>query len=304
MRHLSRRRFLTISAASAVFPTMSSAISARWQGSALGATATMRIDGLGADDAAPVFAAVESELARLEEVFSLYRPNSEISRLNRDGRIDYPSADLLDVLSLSASLYAATDGAFDPTVQPLWLALARGDGPAKIRHARRQVGFERLKFDAESVFFSEPRETGPFAVTLNGIAQGAISDRIAALLRRQGLTNVLIDMGEITALGHRPDGAPWRVGVTDENGALLRNVSLSDRAIATSSSHGTMINASLGHIVDPRNPRPAAPRTVSVSARQAAVADGLSTALCLVPTQVAHRFVGRFPEAHLEVLHN
>lgn len=297
MNRYSRRRFLTIAAAATAIPSMSTAVTARWRGIALGAAASMRIEGLDQAGAPHLFAEVETELARLENIFSLYRPTSEISRLNRDGYLDLPSADLLDVLSLSRSIHVATDGAFDPTVQPLWQALAQGAGQAELRRAKAHVSFGHVKFDPERVAFSRPGG----AITLNGIAQGAITDRIAALLRARGLKNVLIDMGEIAAIGPRQDGAAWRTGIADHTGKVLHEIRLADRAVATSSAQGTMITGTHGHIVNPKTAAPGTPLTVSVSASGAAVADGLSTALCLIPEEDSQRLVSRFPGAHLEL---
>ncbi|WP_241484112.1 FAD:protein FMN transferase [Ruegeria sp. ANG-R] len=82
MTLLSRRRFLTISAACAAVPARVAHAAAHWSGIALGAPASLRLEGLSDTEAAPIFAAVEAELNRLEDIFSLYRPDSEISRLN------------------------------------------------------------------------------------------------------------------------------------------------------------------------------------------------------------------------------
>lgn len=307
MTILARRRFLSIAAvgaglaAAGALPALAkSTPQATWRGVALGAPVSMRLDGLSAAQAAPVIAAVEAELDRLEGIFSLYRLDSEISRLNRDRRLARPSAELLEVLSLSAALHEASGGAFDPTVQPLWRAMAEGAGAQEVARARGLIGFAALRFDADAVRFEGG---GARAITLNGIAQGAITDRIAGLLRARGLGNVLIDMGEIAAIGARGDGAPWRVGVAAPGGEVVQRVTLSDRAVATSASNAMMLDkaAGQGHILSPIG-APVAPRLVSVSADQAALADGLSTALCLLPEADAAPTVARFDAARLELL--
>ncbi len=297
---LTRRRFLAISAAAvAASPASARAGAAqvrRWRGVALGASVSMILTGLSRAGADEVFRAVEAELARQERIFSLFLADSEISRLNRGGRLERPSADLREVLGLSGRLYAATGGAFDPTIQPLWRAVAEG---RDARAAAGAVGWPHVALDGDAVHLTRPG----MALTLNGIAQGHVTDRIAALLRARGLTDLLIDMGEIAALGARPDGAPWQVGVAGTDGQVLRQIALRDRAVATSAVRGTLIGSSRPHILDPRNPdRPAANGLVSVSADRAAVADGLSTALCLVPRPAAGEVLRRFPGARLEWL--
>ena len=295
MTPFSRRRFLTIAAACAALPAGAALATARWTGRALGAGVSMQLAGLTEEDAAPIFADVAQELDRLETIFSLYRTDSEITRLNRDGVLTAPSPEMLQVLSLSDTLHHATGGVFDPTVQPLWLALADGQG---VEAARTQVGWKRLRFDSAEVRF----ETPGMALTLNGIAQGAVTDRIAALLRARGLRDVLIDIGEIAALGRRADGAAWSVGIADPEGQVLRRMTLTDRALATSAPLGTVLDfeTGQGHILNPAGGAPAR-ALVSVSAPDAALADGLSTALCLLPPLRGADVLAQFPQAQLEV---
>ena len=121
MTRLNRRRFLTIAAASAAGPAgmaLAATETATWSGIALGAPAQMKIAGMSASEAAPIFAAVEAELSRLEGIFSLYR-DSALTTLNRDGVLSAPAPELLDVLSLSDSITQASRGDFDPPRQPL-----------------------------------------------------------------------------------------------------------------------------------------------------------------------------------------
>lgn len=294
---LNRRRFLTISAAFGLFAGPASAGEViRWQGRALGARTSMILTGLDAAQAQPIFRAVEQELARLENIFSLYLEGSEITRLNATGDLTAPSPELLDVLSLSSALNAASDGAFDPTVQPVWQALALGQD---LDRAQAVVGWGNVRFDTRRVTFTRP----DMGLTLNGIAQGYITDKIAALLRGRGLNNVLIDMGEIAAIGTRPDGRDWQAKISRPDGVIVHHVALRDRALATSAPNGTVLPAqgNPGHIIDPSNVSAIPKQTlVSVSAPQAAVADGLSTACCLLGRDKARSVIAKFTGAELE----
>jgi len=305
---LTRRRFLTISAAAACLPTAHAhAAEFTWRGVALGAAASVKL--LGPDGAAlhELARQIESEIARLEAIFSLYRRDSDISRLNRTGRLDAPPAEMLELLSLAGAINHHTAGAFDPTIQTLWRVHAsaaaqdRAPTPEALDDARRRTGWRHVRFGPTAVRFARPG----MAMTFNGIAQGFVADRIADLLRARGFANVLIDMGEINAVGRRADGTPWRVGIAAPDGLVLAEVALSDRALATSAPFGTLLDPSrqTGHIIDPRTGLPAGKWALaSVSDSQAVIADALSTAFCMLRRKDIDRALTRFPGARLETL--
>ncbi len=302
---LTRRRFLTIfatSMASAGFPVQASERTS-WKGRAMGAEASMQLVGpIAEPEARSIFRAVEQELARLERIFSLYQPGSQIVQLNKTGILKAPSPDILEVLSLCDALNTATNGAFDPTIQSLWLAHAEAATHGRALSsdekavAHDNVGWDHLSFDAGEVRL----DRDGCGITLNGIAQGYVTDQIAALLRQRGLTDILIDMGEIAAVGQKR----WKVGIATPTGDIADHIILRDRAIATSAPMGTILVPAqrLGHILDPRQLSEPGYHLVSVSARSAALADGLSTAFCLMQRAEIETCLTQFAETRLETL--
>ncbi|GAB1480091.1 FAD:protein FMN transferase [Paracoccaceae bacterium] len=288
---MNRRRFLALSAAVLAAPAHT-ATRHDWSGVALGAEARLTLSGATDTQARHIFARVMAELAQVEAQFSLYR-DSALTRLNRDGRLARPGRQILDLFALAGDMQKATGGAFDPSIQPLWLATATaGDLTA----ARAVVGWGRVRVSPEEI-----RLDPGMALTFNGIAQGHAADRIASLMRSEGLGHVLIDMGEVQALGHRPDGRPWQVRIAGPDGTALTDLDLRDRALATSSPMGTRIGAGQPHILHPKGQSPLW-QTVSVSAPSAAVADALSTAACLLDRAAIDRALRAFPGARLEHL--
>lgn len=284
---MNRRRFLTLTAAALAPLPGHAATLATWEGTGLGTTLSLHLAGAAPHQARQAFARVQAEIARIETLASLHR-DSALTRLNRDGHLAWPSPDLLDLLTLSGQVHAATEGAFDPTVQPLWRALAEGTGTAK---ARKAIGWDRIRLSPEEIRL-DPGQS----LTLNGVAQGWAADRIAALLHAQGFTDALVDMGEIAALGENG----WPAVITDPGGKPLAETRLTNRALATSSPRGTLVNGQ-PHILGPEG-QPPLWQTVSVSAPRAAVADALSTAFCLMDRAAIDRALTTFPEARLEVL--
>jgi FAD:protein FMN transferase len=213
----------------------------------------------------------------------------------RAGSLDLPPFELVEVLSLAAEVSRASDGVFDVTVQPLWQRLAghfAADGaePAgpDLTEAARLVDWRGVAVGPQRIALARPG----MAVTLNGIAQGYITDQVADLLRREGMGSVLIDLGETKAVGLHPEARPWRVGLADpaDPARVGRRVELTDAALATSGGYGTVFDAGgrHNHLIDPRSRRSApARRSVSVVAPAAAIADAASTALALMPEQEA-----------------
>lgn len=140
------------------------------------------------------------------------------------------------------------------------------------------------------------------AITLNGIAQGTITDRVVDLLRQEGIDRSLVDMGEIRAIGPRPRGGLWVVGLEDpaKPGVAARAIALDNRAVSTSGGYGTPLDPAgrFNHIFDPASGGTGwRYGTVSVIADTATTADALSTAFSLLPLDSTAPIVQRFAAA-------
>ena len=275
-----------------------------WRGRALGADASLLIGLPDAERARRLIALARAEIDRLEEIFSLYRPDSALSRLNAQGELRDPPWELVALLHQARQWREFSGGAFDVTIQPLWRLFRahfsqRGADPlgppeAAVAAARGLVDYRALDVSAERIAFARPG----MAVTLNGIAQGEITDRVADLLAAEGLEHALIDLGEFRALSSHPAGRSWRIGVEDPRapGALLTEVALTGRAIASSATTGTRFDAAgrHHHLFDPRSGRPSRGLVgASVIARRARDADAFSTALLAAPEPLAPEAVAQ-----------
>ena len=279
-----RRRILTILAGAAVLPVLGARASAaisEWHGIALGADARIILDHPDGDQ---LIASAVAEIHRLEGIFSLYQEGSQLSRLNRDGILYGPTFEMVELLSMCSNINARTNGAFDPTVQTLWSlyaeSISKGTSPseASISDAMQRTGWKHVAYSGNEVSYARQG----MALTLNGIAQGYIADKVAKLFRDQGVKNVLVNTGEISALGTAPNGDDWNVKLGNADGTSL---SLNNASVATSASLGTTFDAegTVGHILDPRTGYPGGVWSqVSVVSKSAAEADGLSTAFCLM----------------------
>lgn len=295
-----RRAVLLGAAALASMPgaALTSPALRTWRGTAMGAGARIT---LAHPDADTLIARARAEIDRLEDIFSLYRAGSALSRLNRAGELIAPPFELLECLSLCARVHTASGGRFDPSIQPLWSLYAEthsaGNTPtrAQIDAALARVGWNGVRYDSGAV-----RLRPGMALTLNGVAQGYAADRVAALLRDAGVEQALIDTGEIRAMD-APEGRDgWPVTVKDGP-----EITLGNRGLATSSPLGTVFDTggAVGHILSPQTGLPVTARwrTISISAPRAAVADALSTAGAMMPDQASlDALIAKFRGARIE----
>jgi len=229
-----------------------------------------------------------AEIRAVERAMSLFDTGSELSRLNRDGKIASPSGQLIELLTLSAQMGRLTGGAFDVTVQPYWLAWAgaakrnRSPGEAELAAAHERVGADGIVLGTGEVSFARPG----MGVTLNGIAQGYATDRVIKVLSGLGIAHALLDTGEFGVIGDR-EGHPWSVAIEHPRrpGHYLGEVSPLTGFLATAGDYATTFSADFAdnHIFDPatgRSPRQLASATVI--APTGAHADALSTAVMVL----------------------
>ena len=305
MASISRRRIIAISAAVAGLWAGRAARAVEpveWRGVALGAPARLVLHHPDRPAALRLLERMRGEIERLERIFSLYRPDSALVMLNGAGRLDSPPADLVVCLNQALSMAALSGGAFDPTVQPLWDLHARhfaqphpdpaGPAPADIEAARALVDWRRVRLAADVITLAPG-----MAVTLNGIAQGYATDRVADLLRAHGLATVLVHLGETRIAGRPEPRGAWRIALPDGRIIALAE----DTALATSSPDGTRFSPCCHHLFDPttgRSARDAVP--VTLRAPTAALADALSTAAAIAPQRAAE-MIGAVPGAYMLV---
>jgi thiamine biosynthesis lipoprotein len=264
-----------------------------WRGSALGAEATLQIHHPDRNEAQRLIVRSLTEVRRLERLFSLYQDDSALVELNKRSVLVSPAPELVELLRLSQRYATLTDGAFDPTVQPLWELYAghfsregadpAGPSEAAVRAAVARVGYRKLLVSRDRIVIPPGS-----AVTLNGIAQGYITDKVVDLLRAEGINHSLVDMGETRVMGTHPDGRSWDVAIADpdEPTRIATVLPIVDRAVATSGAYGFRFDprGRFNHLFDPATGACACLyRSVTTVARRATAADALSTAFSLMP---------------------
>lgn len=252
------------------------------------------------------------EVARLERILSNWKPESEISRLNRQASLApfRCSSDLYRAIRAALKWAKRTGGAFDPTVEPLVRALRlrpaeenlsqpgagiREIGPGTADEVRLPIGWRqvRLREFRRSVRFDAPG----VGLDLGGIGKGIALDAAARVLARHGVHNALLDFGgQVLAIGRPQGAAGWPIGIADpaDRDTPVSVIQGADVSISTSGNGERAVDGPggrIGHILDPRAQRPARfDGTVTAAAADATSADALSTALFVMGSERGTRW--------------
>lgn len=230
--------------------------------------------------------AAENRVRDLEALLSVTDETSEVYALNHSGSAQL-SPDAAELLAQALALCARTGGALDVSVYPilrLWgfttgaYAVPSGDEIAALLPL---VDYTQVGLDGSSAVLSPGME-----IDLGSVAKGYAGDVLAAFLRQSGVTSALLDLGgNIQAVGAKPDGSPWRIGVRDPEGeGNLGVVTAEDKAVITSGGYERYFEKDgtrYWHILDPKTGSPARSglASVTVVGESGLLCDALSTAL-------------------------
>ena len=259
--------------------------------------------------------AAMDELLRVERLMTRFRNTSDIGRANAQAS-QAPvliSRETYAVVDEALRWASASHGAFDPglgRVVELWDVAHRHEPPAEaqLRRLEGQHFYRQIQLGTEqaspAVFFTSPE----VHLDLGGIACGYGVDLAVEALRQWGIRDALVNVsGDIYALGHAPDGSPWRIGVRSPADAntLVGEVRVSDRAVATSGDYEqffTYRGTRYHHLMDPDRaaPRRTPMHTVTVVADRCIAADAASTAVFgMEPAQARRLLWTRSPGAYV-----
>jgi FAD:protein FMN transferase len=246
-------------------------------GTAFGTTVRITVTASSQAQANHAINAGFAEIRAVHKAASLFDAGSEISGLNRTGRLDQPSPIFRTIAQASDDLHQLSGGAFDPSIQPLWSIWQHGPpSDADVANALARVGW---------YLFSMSDQTASLAnnatLSFNGIAQGFAADRVMQVVRKAGAIAAYIDTGETGRLNSDAALAiqhPRR----NESLGLLK---IKSGFVAVSGDYATSFTPDYlhHHIFDPKlgfSPRELA--SVAIVAPAGAMADGLATAFMVM----------------------
>lgn len=238
------------------------------------------------ENASAALDAAEETLRTLDAKLDRHDETSTVSALNRDGTVE--DAELAQLTDIAQTIGALSGGAFDPTVAPVMDAWDfTGDAPRvpsdeELSALLAHVGLEKLSVDGNTVTLSDGAQ-----LDLGGIAKGYAAGRVRTILREAGVTSAIISLGgNVAAVGKKPDGSAWTVGLQDPDNpeAYFGTVSIEDACVVTSGAYQRYFEENgvrYHHILDPHTGCSAESgvKSVSVVAQDDTLADALSTAL-------------------------
>ncbi|HEX5166186.1 MAG TPA: FAD:protein FMN transferase [Thermomicrobiales bacterium] len=261
----------------------------------MGSTVELVLTGRTPEAADVAFTRAKALADRWERVFSRFRPESELSRLNRNAASFRPSRLLFDGIEAAIEAARLTEGRFDPTVLPALISLGYDRPYARIVAAGGEVAGQPCPVEPapcgrwREVLLDRSRKLIQLPegvqLDLGGIAKGLYADHLAGELAAWpgGMVSA---GGDMRIWGEPPDGDRWIVGIEEPErpGEDIAWFEVKGGGVATSGTnrrHWRLAGEDVHHLIDPATGRPVAGdlRSVTVAADTAVAAEVAATAL-------------------------
>jgi len=254
---------------------------------------------------------VITEIKRIEDLLSKYNPDSEVSRLNKTGKLSV-SAETFYIIKKAKEFWQISDGAFDITVAPLvdlWGFTAKQytmPQDREIKNILRLIGSDKIILNDKNNVVKF-RLSG-MKIDLGAIAKGYAVDCAVEKLKKKGIKSCLINAGgQIHCLGDNY-GTPWRVAIKDPRGKdTLETLDLKDKAVATSGDYEQYFikkSKRYSHIMNPKTGYPADSGIISatVIADSGLTADALATAIFVTGKKKGLELAKKIPDVETRII--
>jgi thiamine biosynthesis lipoprotein len=264
-------------------------------------------DSISADD---VKLKIKQALDQLDHVMSTYKPDSELSQLNKNHSMEWVdiSSDLYDVLKQAHHISVISGGAFDITVGPLVNLWGFGPDPMSfvapntvvIRQTLTKIGYQKLLFNDQNQRVKKIEAS--LYLDLSAIAKGYAVDKVGALLEEYGISHYMVEIGgELRLKGANIKQNPWRIAIekpSSEQRVIQKVLPLSNISLATSGDYRNFFESEgirFSHTIDPRSGSPIRHdlASVTVLSETTMKADALATALMVLGDEEGGRMAER-----------
>ncbi|GAB3006984.1 FAD:protein FMN transferase [Niabella terrae] len=250
---------------------------------------------------------VIAEISRIEYLISDWKPETQVSLVNRNAGIRPVKVDqeLLELTERAIKISELTNGAFDisfAAMEKIWKfdgTMTAMPSPEAVQKARRNVGYKNIIInkDRSTIFLKLPG----MRIGFGALGEGYAADKCRDMMMARGITAGLINAtGDIRAWGRQPNGKPWRIGINDpfKNDHLVGAIPV-EGAITTSGSYEkyAMIDGRrYAHIINPATGFPATGLTsVTVTGPSAEMSNAFSTSIMVLGQKAGLKLLKRFP---------
>ncbi|SDA26873.1 thiamine biosynthesis lipoprotein [Ruminococcus sp. YE71] len=241
-----------------------------------------------------------AEIKRLEKLWSVTDKNSEIYSLDHSGgKTVAVGNETAELIRFAVEMNEKTDGALDISLYPILAEWGFTTGDYKIPSDEtitamlQNVRCSEIGVEGQNITLPQG-----MSIDLGSIGKGETGDRITAILKENGVTSAMLDLGgNIQTIGSKPDGSDWKIGIQDPFGdGNIAKLSVSDKCVITSGGYERFFVGEDGetywHILDPSTGRPAHSGIVSatVVGDKGRLCDALSTSLFVMGEERAKEF--------------
>lgn len=249
------------------------------------------------------------EISRIEDLISEWKPESEVSEVNRNAGIQpvKVSREVFELTQRAIYYSQITDGAFDisfAAMDRIWKfdgSMTELPSPEAVKKSVEKVGYKNIILDSvQSTVFL--RLAG-MKIGFGSIGKGYAADRGRAIMLDRGVKAGIVNAsGDMSAWGRQPDGKNWVIGITNpfEPNEVIEKVSLNNGAVTTSGSYETYVELNgkrYSHIINPATGYPVTGLcSVTVFGPNAEIANGLSTSIMVLGHNRGMGLLGQFPE--------
>ena len=248
------------------------------------------------------------EISRIEKLISSWDPSSETSAINTNAGIApvRVSRELFELIERAQKISMLTDGAFDITyasMDKIWKfdgSMKEMPDSATIARSVARVGYQNIILNREdhTVFLPQPG----MKIGFGAIGKGYAADQARQLLESKGVAGGIINAsGDLTAWGDQPNGAPWKVAITNpmDKHKSFGLLPVQEGAVVTSGNYEKFVSFNgirYAHIIDPRTGYPATGiLSVTIFAPKAELADALATAVFVMGTDTGLDRINQLP---------
>ena len=242
----------------------------------------------------------EKRVLELEQKWSVTEEDSEIYQINHSNGSEITlSEDTKKVIEFVLHMAEETDGNLEPTIYPVLTAWGftagenRIPGEEEIQTLLKSVGYQNIQLDGNQIQIPKGVE-----LDLGAVGKGYAGDEAAETLKENGITSALLNLGgNVQAVGSKPDGSDWRIGIRNPFGeGNLGILEVSDRAVVTSGNYEHYFvgedGNTYGHILNPFTGKPVENELMSMTivTEQGKEGDALSTALFVMGLEKAEEY--------------